>query len=191
MVLNCVVCGLQEDWLWVIVQVQQSLMVASSDFPFTFITKFPWNLKNSPWGANAQFKSLGSWTIKTIFREGSRGRHPKLAPHCATPGATLWVASYLSIWHFLFLSQTKHSFPERVPGVFLQGWCLVVLPRELPVSGFIFPIWYYSLLSILPSVFKMKIYQSYKISISISWAMTKVSTKINAFARELNSNILD
>ena len=30
--LNCVVHELQKDWLWAIIQVQQSLMVASSDF---------------------------------------------------------------------------------------------------------------------------------------------------------------
>ena len=31
-VLNCIVCELQVVWLWVIIQDQQSLMVASSDF---------------------------------------------------------------------------------------------------------------------------------------------------------------
>ena len=59
------------------------------------------------------------------------------------------------------------------------------------MSGFIFPIWYDILLSIFPLVFKKKHYQSYKISVSKICAMTKVSTKIDAFARELNSNILD
>ena len=35
---DCIVCELQKDWLWAIIQVQQSLMVASSDFsPFPSI----------------------------------------------------------------------------------------------------------------------------------------------------------
>ena len=97
----------------------------------------------------------------------------------------------LSLQYSLFLSQTTDSFLKRVPRAGLQGWPLWCYPGSYPVSGFIFPIWYDSFLSIFPLVFKMKRYQSYKMSVSKFWAMTKVSTKIDAFAHELNSNILD
>ena len=45
----------------------------------------------------------------------------------------------LSLQHSLLFSQTTDSFLERVPGVGLRGWRLMVLPRELPREWLLFP----------------------------------------------------
>ena len=99
MVLNCVVCELQENWLWAIIQVQQSLMVASSDFSHLSFRlsgmKFPWNLKEFTARSRCPIQKLGKLNNRIhILWEGSRGKPPRLAPCGATPRATSWMTSY-------------------------------------------------------------------------------------------------
>ena len=73
------------------------------------------------------------------------------------------------LYHYNILSfsvRQQIHFSRGFPGQASEVGALWCYPGSYPMSGFIFPIWYNSLLSIFPLVFKMKHYQSYKMSVS-------------------------